>query len=213
MTSFHNYNANIPQHLSNEEFEALKNLSANCNLIIQKADKGNSVVLVEKDVYIRHIEKILDDATKFKQVKIKKEILDFSINHERRINNYLKSLEKSDSLTTDQYKKIKAIGSRPGILYGLCKVHKAIIDVCPPLRPILSAIGTPSYKLAKFSVPKLSSITFNEFIVKDSILLLLKKLHIRMVNFSWVALMLTHSSLIYPLKRSLIFVPICYINT
>ena len=213
MTSFRNYNANIPQHLSNEEFEALKNLSANCNLIIQKADKGNSVVLVEKDVYIRYIEKILDDATKIKQVKIKKEILDFSSNHERRINNYLKSLEKSDSLTTDQYKKIKAIGSRPGILYGLCKVHKSIIDVCPPLRPILSAIGTPSYKLAKFSVPKLSSITFNEFIVKDSILLLLKKLHIRMVNFSWVALMLTHSSLIYPLKRSLIFVPICYIKT
>ena len=40
----------IPQRLSNEEFEALKNLSANCNLIIQKVDKGNSVVLVEKDV-------------------------------------------------------------------------------------------------------------------------------------------------------------------
>ena len=50
LTSFCNYNANIPQHLSNEEFEALKNLSANCNLIIQKVDKGNSFVLVEKDV-------------------------------------------------------------------------------------------------------------------------------------------------------------------
>ena len=212
MTSFRNYNANIPQHLSNEEFEALKNLSANCNLIIQKADKGNSVVLVEKDVYIRHIEKILDDATKFEKVEIKKGILNFSVNLERRINDYLKGLEKSGSLTTDQYKKIKAIGSRPGILYGLCKVHKAIIDVCPPLRPILSAIGTPSYKLAKFSVPKLSSIRFNEFTVKDSFTLL-KKLYIRMVNFSWVALMLTHSSLIYPLKRSLIFVPICYIKT
>ena len=83
MTSFRNYNANIPQHLSNEEFEALKNLSANCNLIIQKADKGNSVVLVEKDVYIRHIEKILDDATKFEKAKIKKGILNFSTNHER----------------------------------------------------------------------------------------------------------------------------------
>ena len=168
MTSFRNYNANIPQHLSNEEFEALKNLSANCNLIIQKADKGNSVVLVEKDVYIRHIEKILDDATKFEKAKIKKGILNFSTNHERRINDYLKSLEKSGSLTTDQYKKIKAIGSRPGILYGLCKVHKAIIDVCPPFRPIFSAIGSPSFKLARFLVPRLSSITFNEFIVKDS---------------------------------------------
>ena len=26
LTSFHNYNANVPQHLSNEEFEALKSL-------------------------------------------------------------------------------------------------------------------------------------------------------------------------------------------
>ena len=67
----------------------------------------------------------------------------------------------------DQYKKIKAVGSRPGILYGLRKVHKAITDVCLPFRPILSAIGTPSYKLAKSLVPKLSSIKFNEITLKD----------------------------------------------
>ena len=80
----------------------------------------------------------------------------------------MKRLEKSETLRTEQYKKIKAVGSRPGIFYGLCKVRKAITDICPPFRPILSAIGTPSYKLAKFLVPKLSSITFNEFTVKDS---------------------------------------------
>ena len=39
---FLNYSGNIP-HLSNEEIKVLKNLSANCNLIIQKADKGNPV--------------------------------------------------------------------------------------------------------------------------------------------------------------------------
>ena len=49
--SFCNYKANAPQHLSNEEFEVLKTLSGNCNLAIQKADKGNSVVIVEKDVF------------------------------------------------------------------------------------------------------------------------------------------------------------------
>ena len=168
LTSFRNYNANVPQHLSNEEFEALKTLSGNCNLVIQKADKGNSVVIVEKDVYVRHMETILSDFNKFEKVSIKKGILNFSINHEKNINNYLKRLEKSGSLSTEQYKKIKAVGSRPGILYGLCKVHKAITEVCPPFRPILSAIGTPSYKLAKFLVPKLSSVTFNEFTVKDS---------------------------------------------
>ena len=65
-------------------------------------------------------------------------------------------------------KKLKAIGIRPGILYGLCKAHEAITEICPPFRPILSVIGTPSYKLAKFLVPKHSSVTFNEFTVKDS---------------------------------------------
>ena len=69
LTFFRNYNVNIPQNFSNEEFEALKNLSAYCNLIIQKAHKGNSVALVDKDVYIIHIEKILDDATKLKSRK------------------------------------------------------------------------------------------------------------------------------------------------
>ena len=98
-------------------------MSANCNLIVQKANKDNSVVLVEKDVCIKHIEKIVDDATKFVKVKIKNGNLNFSSNHEIRINDYLKSLEKLSSLTTDQYQKIQAIRSRPGILYGLSKVH------------------------------------------------------------------------------------------
>ena len=75
--------------------------------------------MVERDVYISHIEKILDNVTKFEKIKTKKGILTFSINHERRINDSLKSLEKSGSLTTDQFKKIKAIGSRPGILYEI----------------------------------------------------------------------------------------------
>ena len=73
-------------------------------------------MLFEKDVYIRHIEKILDDNTKCGKVKIKKGILNFSINHERRINDYLRSVEKSGSLTTDQYKKIKATRRRMGFV-------------------------------------------------------------------------------------------------
>ena len=97
----------------------LKNLSITCNLVIQKADKGNSVVLVQKDVYVKHIEKILNDLHKFEKVNVKKGILNFSINHEKHINNYLKNLEKLGSLSSNQYKKIKATGSRPGILYGL----------------------------------------------------------------------------------------------
>ena len=207
LTSFRNYNANVPQHLSNEEFEALKTLSKNCNLVIQKADKDNLVAIIEKDVYLRHMETIISDHNKFEKVSIKKGILNFSINHEKNINNYLKRLEKSGTLSTEQYKKIKAVGSRPGILYGLCKVHKAITDICPPFRPILSAIGTPSYKLAKFLVPKLSSITFNEFTVKDSFAFAEEIVH----QDSKLFMGSLDVDSIYLSKRPLIFVLVCFI--
>ena len=62
----------------------------------------------------------------------------------------------------------KPVGTRPGIIFGLCKVQKDTIDNCPPFRTILSAINTPTYKLAKFLVPVLKSLTSNKYTVKDS---------------------------------------------
>ena len=38
----------------------------------------------------------------------------------------------------------------------------------PPFRPILSAIGTATYNLAKFFVPFLKEFTVNEYTVSDS---------------------------------------------
>ena len=40
--------------------------------LIQKADKGNSVVIVEKDVYLRHMETIICNHNMFEKVSIKK---------------------------------------------------------------------------------------------------------------------------------------------
>ena len=37
-----------------------------------------------------------------------------------------------------------------------------------PFQPILSAINTPTYKLAKFLVPILKSLTSDNYTVKDS---------------------------------------------
>ena len=85
-------------------------------MVIQKANKGNSIVIVEKDVYSRYMETILSNYNKFEKVSIKKGILNFSINHEKNINNYLKRLEKSETLSTEQYKKIKVVRSRLRIL-------------------------------------------------------------------------------------------------
>ena len=53
-------------------------------------------------------------------------------------------------------------------MHGNCKVHKQQVDGCPPFRPILSALQTPTYNLAKFLVPILNPLTKNEYTVKDS---------------------------------------------
>ena len=54
------------------------------------------------------------------------------------------------------------------IMYGNCKGHKQQVDGCPPFRPILSALQTPTYNLAKFLVPILNPLTKDEYAVKDS---------------------------------------------
>ena len=57
---------------------------------------------------------------------------------------------------------------RFGILYGLCKVHKQLVDNYPSFRPITSTIKTPTYNIAKFLVPLLEPITTNVYTVKNS---------------------------------------------
>ena len=66
------------------------------------------------------------------------------------------------------YKSIKLAGSRPGILYGLGKIHQETCSGLAPFCRILSAIGTPTYKLAKFLLNFLTRSTANEYYVIDS---------------------------------------------
>ena len=50
---------------------ALKGLSTNKNLIIQKLAKGNSVVLLNRNDYIEQMKGMLSDSSKFKKLEIK----------------------------------------------------------------------------------------------------------------------------------------------
>ena len=51
-------------------------------------------------------------------------------------------------------------------MHDLSKVHKKLVDVFPSLRPLSAAFKRPTYKLAKFLVPILSSIIINEHTVQ-----------------------------------------------
>ena len=89
---------------------------------------------------------------------------------ENKIVQLLKRLKEKQEISDKVYNELYHTRSKPGILYGLCKIHKSIVDGVPPFRPILSAIGTPTYKLAKFFVPLLVPLTYNQYTIKDSFL-------------------------------------------
>ena len=69
LSSIRTYNNNVPQHLSKGEFDAIKNLSQNKQIVIQKSDKGNSIVIIDRVKYIEKMENFLSQS-KFQKTTI-----------------------------------------------------------------------------------------------------------------------------------------------
>ena len=59
-----NYNYWSELNISKEEYLALKGFSSNKDIILQKTDKGNSILLVNKADYIKRMK----DVSKFKEI-------------------------------------------------------------------------------------------------------------------------------------------------
>ena len=73
-SSFDSFNNNkMRSNLSKEELKALHNLRKQEHLVIQKVDKGNTVVITETSAYINKMKEIVSDATKFEQINIEED--------------------------------------------------------------------------------------------------------------------------------------------
>ena len=73
-TAFTTYSAfnkdnSPPFNLSNNESESLCKLKNENNLVIQKADEGNTTVILDKDFYLKSFETLLKDSSKFKSIR------------------------------------------------------------------------------------------------------------------------------------------------
>ena len=129
-----NYHNSI---LSKPLLEAAKNLKNNENLVVRKADKSATYVLLNKDEYIEKLNVILSDSTKFKRIK-----QDPTDDIKKKANDLI----DAQNAVIDDIKLKKIIGDyKPGYIYGNVKTHKN----GNPLRPIISQIPTPTYQLAK----------------------------------------------------------------
>ena len=57
------------ENLTQEEHNAFIHLSTNNDIVIQKADKGNTVVIVDKSTYIEKMEEILPDQSTYTKIQ------------------------------------------------------------------------------------------------------------------------------------------------
>ena len=88
------YDNNVPQHLCKEKF-----FCKNKDIALQKSDKGESVVLVDKADHLNKMESLPNGVNKFKKINLKNDVfLNFAGNQEKRVDNNFKKLVASNSI-------------------------------------------------------------------------------------------------------------------
>ena len=116
---------------------------------------------MNKDDYINKVSTILNNENLFQKVKVD-DPLKHTMLIEDKLNRNLKIWLNKGIISNEEYKDIYATGSRPGILYGLPKIHKQ----GTPVRPVLSARKTPVYNLSKILINFLEKYAYNEYTLK-----------------------------------------------
>jgi hypothetical protein len=125
--------------LTREQYDAVKRFNNNTNVTVRKADKSNTFVILNTDDYKLQINEILKDEDKF--VKI-------NTDSTPQLKKKLRKLIETHNAAPSSCNLPKPVGNYlPGYIYGNPKIHKSTTN--PPLRPIISQIGTATYELAK----------------------------------------------------------------
>lgn len=118
------------------------------NIVVTKADKGNTVVLMDRSDYTTKVNECL---TSIGAVPAP----DFNFN---KYNTAVRSQVNTSKYIFDKEPLKKAVlisNPIPPRLYGLPKVHKP----GSPMRPVVSFISSPTYKIAKYLETWFKTIT------------------------------------------------------
>lgn len=138
-------------NLSHGERQALKELQNDTSIVIKPADKGSSVVILDREQYIFEVERQLNDSAYYR--KLDNPIYLDTI---KPVTHIIDSLLRSKYINDKQHKYL--IGEdepKPRRFYILPKIHKdpttwTIPFKIPPGRPIVSDCGSETYYTAEF---------------------------------------------------------------
>ena len=101
-SSYKDTSKTFEKNLPKAEFDALKILLKNKDIIIQKADKGNTVVILNRKDYVCKMKNILNDSSKFHKVYIDHDkILNHLIHMENRVTDVLKNLKDKKEISIE----------------------------------------------------------------------------------------------------------------
>ena len=115
------------------------------------------------------MQELVDDVEKFEKVQVKEgKDYSFMTKQKKDVDDFLAELVDKQSLTEYERHKLSPDGPKPARLYGLPKIHKPLVNGLPKYRPIMSQIGSPTYKIAKFLLSFIQPFTSNEYTVKDT---------------------------------------------
>ena len=117
--------------------QAAKQLQANNDIVIRRADKSATYVILNKSDYFDKVNTLLCDSSKFVSI-----IKDPSNDIKSKANKLIDAL----NATSNNCNISRIVGDyQPGYMYGNVKIHKPH----NPLRPIISQVTTSTYNLAK----------------------------------------------------------------
>ena len=149
-------------YFSSKVHNTIKSIQAKLekyNLVIVKADKGNTVVIMRREIYVRKMMDILNDSSKFEEVT-EEDTLD----RLSKFQSFVYRHHRNGVFTDEEYKKLYPSSGGLPVMYGLPKIHKS----GSPMRPILSMVGTFNHGLAKWLASSLGELRQAKSMAKNS---------------------------------------------
>ena len=134
----------LSDNMTQEQRDELKSLKEDKTLVIQSADKGGAIVVLNRDAYEGEILQQLAN------VKFYKKLERNPISETKtRIHEGLNILLEQGMITKSEHTFMKVDFPITPVFYTLPKIHKQFTDV-PPGRPIVSAIGSLTENMSAF---------------------------------------------------------------
>ena len=107
--------------------------------MVLTADKGVSMVMMDKEEYIHKSEELLQSST------YKIQTTDPTTKHKNKLISLFKSIKAEGGINENTNRRLYPTEAGTPKYYGLPKVHKEEI----PLRPIISSVGSVTYETAR----------------------------------------------------------------